>query len=223
MHLLSQRIWLALLMMTMGVSAGIVRAAMPVSHLQVRIVSGPEELSAGSQLELRIYEAGRAVRRFPLTHGESWPAESTRLIPLTLTDTLDPRAVLRYSLYYRAASPLTPDWEVVEADVAISSGHEAPQRLLNATLSGVLSRQGELATEERGASAIACASDADCDDHRSCDGHERCAPRSSGADARGCVKGMPVVCPVNQVCSESHGCRGLDAPRSTPAEPVAAK
>jgi hypothetical protein len=223
MHLLSQRIWLALLMMTMGVSAGIVRAAMPVSHLQVRIVSGPEELSAGSQLELRIYEAGRAVRRFPLTHGESWPAESTRLIPLTLTDTLDPRAVLRYSLYYRAASPLTPDWEVVEADVAISSGHEAPQRLLNATLSGVLSRQGELATEERGASAIACASDADCDDHRSCDGHERCAPRSSGADARGCVKGMPVVCPVNQVCSESHGCRGLDAPRSAPAEPVAAK
>jgi len=210
-------------MMTMGVSAGIVRAAMPVSHLQVRIVSGPEELSAGSQLELRIYEAGRAVRRFPLTHGESWPAESTRLIPLTLTDTLDPRAVLRYSLYYRAASPLTPDWEVVEADVAISSGHEAPQRLLNATLSGVLSRQGELATEERGASAIACASDADCDDHRSCDGHERCAPRSSGADARGCVKGMPVVCPVNQVCSESHGCRGLDAPRSAPAEPVAAK
>jgi hypothetical protein len=223
MHLLSQRIWLALLMMTMGVSAGIVRAAMPVSHLQVRIVSGPEELSAGSQLELRIYEAGRAVRRFPLTHGESWPAESTRLIPLTLTDTLDPRAVLRYSLYYRAASPLTPDWEVVEADVTISSGHEAPQRLLNATLSGVLSRQGELATEERGASAIACASDADCDDHRSCDGHERCAPRSSGADARGCVKGMPVVCPVNQVCSESHGCRGLDAPRSAPAEPVAAK
>lgn len=211
------RIWLLLLVMNIGVSAGVVSAAVPVSHLQVRIVSGPEELSAGSVLELRIYEAGKAVRRFPLTHGESWPADSTRLIPLTLSDALDPRAVLRYSLYYKAASPLAPDWEVVAADVDISAGHEAPQRLLNATLSGVLSRQGELATEERGASAIACATDADCDDHRSCDGHERCAPRTPGADARGCVKGMPVVCPVNQVCSEAHGCRGVDAPKSAPA------
>jgi hypothetical protein len=212
MQLRLPRIWLVLIVMTLSVAARLVVAAMPVSHLQVRIVSGPEELSAGSVLELRIYEAGKAVRRLPLTHGESWPADSTRLIPLTLTDTLDPRAVLRYSLYYRAASPLTPDWEVVSADVDFSVGHEAPQRLLNATLSGVLSRQGELATEDRGASAIACASDADCDDHRSCDGHERCSPHSPGADARGCVKGMPVVCPVNQVCSEAHGCRGLEAP-----------
>jgi hypothetical protein len=176
----------------------------------VRIVSGAEVLSAGSVLELRIYEAGKAARRFALTHGESWPADSTHLIPLTLSDPLDPRAVLRYSLYYHAASPLAPAWEVVAADVDISSGHEAPRPLLHATLSGVLSRQGELATEERGAGGIVCSSDADCDDHRSCDGHERCAPRSAGADARGCVTGLPVVCPVNQVCSEAHGCRGLD-------------
>jgi hypothetical protein len=187
-------------------------AAAPVSHLQVRIVTGAAELSAGSQLELRIYEAGKAVRRLPLVHGEAWPRNSTRVIPLTLTEALDPRAVVRLGLYYRAASPLAPDWEVSAAQVELSSGREPPQRLLNATLSGVISRQGELATEEREADAMACATDADCDDHRNCDGHERCAPRSADADARGCVKGSPVVCPVNQVCSEDHGCRGLETP-----------
>jgi hypothetical protein len=192
--------------------------AAPVSHLQVRIVTGAEELSAGSQLELRIYEAGKAVRRLPLVHGEAWPRNSTRLIPLTLTESLDPRAVVRFGLYYRAASPLEPDWEVSAAQVEFSSGHEPAQRLLNATLSGVISRQGELATEEREAGAMTCATDADCDDHRNCNGQERCAPRSVGADARGCVKGSPVVCPVNQVCSEDRGCRGVQA-----AEPAAPK
>ena len=56
---------------------------------------------------------------------------------------------------------------------------------------------------------MACKSDADCDDKRSCNGLERCAPRAAGADARGCVKGTPVVCPVNQVCGEGVGCRGV--------------
>jgi hypothetical protein len=203
-------IWWTSIALVFAGSLAALAAAMPATHLQVRIVSGAQELSAGSVLELRIYEAGKAARRFPLTHGEAWPADSTRLIPLTSSDPIDPRAVVRYGLYYHAASPLTPDWEVVAADVDIWSGNEAPQHLLKATLSGVLSRQGELATEERGAAAIACSSDADCDDHRSCDGAERCAPHSAGADARGCVKGLPVVCPVNQVCSEAHGCRGFD-------------
>jgi hypothetical protein len=180
-------------------------------------VTGATELSAGSVVELRIYEAGKSVRRLQLTHGESWPGDSTRLIPL-LTDPLDPRAVLRYGLYYHAASPLSPNWEIVAAEVDVSSGQGAPERLLNTTLSGVLSHQGELSTEERTASALLCASDADCDDHRSCNGHERCAPRSPGADPRGCVKGAPVVCPVNQVCSEEHGCRGLET-----SQPPAAK
>jgi hypothetical protein len=195
--------------------SAVATAAAPVSHLQVRITTGAAELSAGSVLELRIYEAGRAVRRFPLAHGEAWPRDSTRLIPLTLTEPLDTRAVVRFGLSYRAASPLTPDWEVVAADVEVLSGHEPPQRLLNATLSGVIAQRGELATEDREAGAMTCATDADCDDHRSCDGQERCAPQSAGADARGCVKGSPVVCPVNQVCSEDHGCRGLQA--GTPA------
>jgi hypothetical protein len=210
----SPRIWPLLIALAWGAVAA---AQAPVSHLQVRIVTGARELSAGSLLELRIYETGRAVRRLPLARGEAWPRDSTRVIPLTLTEPLDPRAVVRFGLYYRAASPLAPDWEVAAADVELSSGHDPPQRLLNATLSGVISRQGELATEEREAGAMTCATDADCDDHRSCNGHERCAPRSTGADARGCVKGSPVVCPVNQVCSEEHGCRGLKdaAPAAT--------
>jgi hypothetical protein len=207
LHVVPLRIWPLLL----ALACGAVAAATPVSHLQVRIVTGAAELSAGSVVELRIYEAGKPERRLPLTHGEAWPRDSTRLIPLTLTDPLDPRAVVRFGVYYRAGSPLTPDWEVVAAEVEVSSGHEPPQRLLNATLAGVISRQGELATEDREAAAMTCATDADCDDHRSCDGHERCAPRSAGADARGCVKGSPVVCPVNQVCSEDHGCRGMQA------------
>jgi hypothetical protein len=195
-------------------------SAATVSHLQVRVVTGADELTAGSLLELRIYEAGKTVRRLPLTHGETWPRDSTRIIPLALTEPLDTRAVLRFGLYYRAASPLAPPWEVVAAEVEISSGGAAPERLLNATLTGVIERQGELATEEREPGMMACVSDADCDDHRSCDGHERCAPRSAGADARGCVKGLPVVCPVNQVCTEEHGCRGVEtAVPATPASP----
>jgi hypothetical protein len=195
--------------------------AAPATHLQVRIVTGAEELTAGSVLELRIYEAGKGVRRLPLTHGESWPRDSTRVIPLTLTDALDARSVLRFGLYYRAVNPLTPPWEVVAAEVDLSSGRESPQRLLNATLSGVIARQGELATEEREAGSMACVSDADCDDHLNCNGHERCAPRSAGADARGCVKGWPVVCPVNQVCTEARGCRGTDTAPPAPVAPTA--
>jgi len=195
--------------------------AAAVTHIQVRVVTGAAELTAGSLLELRIYEAGKAARHLPLTHGEAWPRDSTRIIPLALAEPLDPRAVLRFGLYYRAASPLAPAWEVVAAEVELSSRGAAPERLLNATLSGVLERQGELATEEREPGTMACVSDADCDDHRSCNGHERCAPRSAGADARGCVKGVPLVCPVNQVCTEDHGCRGVEtALPATPAPPA---
>lgn len=193
--------------------------AQPVSHLQVRIVTGGQDLSAGSVLELRIYEAGKAVRRLPLTHGESWPRDSTRVIPLTLSDALDPRSVLRYSLYYRAASPLAPPWQVVSADVDLSAGRAPSQLLLNATLSGEIERQGELATLERDVSTMTCVTDADCDDQRTCNGHERCAPRTAGADARGCVRGSPVACPVNQVCSEGRGCIGADSAKTLATPP----
>jgi hypothetical protein len=192
-------------------ASALVFAATTVSHLRVHVVTGAAELTAGSTLELRIYEAGKAVRRLPLSHGEAWPGDSTRLIPITLAEPLDPRAVSRFSLYYRAASPLTPAWEVVAADVELAPADGNTQRLLDATLAGVMSHQGELATEERDASSMACTTDADCDDHRKCNGHEKCAPRSTGADARGCVKGLPLVCPVNEVCSEEKGCRGPDS------------
>jgi hypothetical protein len=183
--------------------------AVPVSQLQVRIVTGSEELSAGSSLELRIYEAGRSVRRLPLVHGEAWPRDSTHIIPVKLSDALDPRNVVRFSLYYHSASQSAPEMEIVSANVELPGTKDTPELLLDATLSGVIARQGELATVERDQAALACQTDADCDDKRSCNGHERCAPHSAGADARGCVEGTPVVCPVNQVCGEGVGCRGL--------------
>ncbi len=204
----SWKIWLILAALLAG---GARLVAAPISHLQVRVVTGALELTPGSVIELRIYEAGKPVRRLALTHGEAWPRDSTRIIPLSLTEPLDIRAVSRFALYYRAASPLTPPWEVVAADVDLSPGSGPPQRLLDATLSGTIAHEGELATEERDLAAMACASDADCDDHRHCNGLERCAPRAVGADARGCVKGVPVACPVNQICSESRGCIGTPA------------
>jgi hypothetical protein len=185
--------------------------AAPITRIQVRVVVGAVELAAGSLLELRIYEAGKAVRHLPLTHGEAWPRDATLVIPVTLSEALDPRTVLRFGLYYRAASPLAPPWEVVAAEVDLAPGRAAPERLLNATLSGLIVRQGELATVERDPGSMICAGDADCDDHRSCNGRERCAPHSAGADARGCVRGLPLACPVNQVCTEEHGCRGVDS------------
>jgi len=196
--------------------------AAPVTHIQVKVTTGAVELTAGSYVELRIYEAGKPVRHLALTHDETWPRDSTLVIPLTLADALDPRGVLRFGLYYRAANPLTPPWEVASAEVDLTPGSDTPVRLLDATLSGVIARQGELATDEREASAVTCSTDADCDDHKNCNGHERCAPRSAGADARGCVKGAPMVCPVNQVCTEAHGCRGLDAAVSPKPSPPAA-
>jgi hypothetical protein len=63
--------------------------------------------------------------------------------------------------------------------------------------------------------AAACAgSDADCDDGKMCNGRERCAPQAKDADARGCVRGTPVSCPVNQICVEGQGCRGAEASRT---------
>jgi hypothetical protein len=192
-----------------------------VTQLQVRIVTGAEDLAAGSLLELRLYKAGSGMLSLPLTHGESWPRDATLVIPVTLAEPLDPRTVVRFGLFYRAPSPLTPAWEVIAADVELSPANGSPQRLLDATLSGVLARQGELATDEPDAGVIACRTDDDCDDHRRCNGRERCAPRSAGADTRGCVKGTPIVCPVNQVCTEAHGCQGLDG-ASPPPPPTAA-
>jgi hypothetical protein len=182
-----------------------------VSHLEVRVVIGADELSAGSSLELRIYEAGKTVRRLPLVHGEAWPRDSTHIIPVKLSDPLDPRNVVRFSLYYRSASPSASELEIVAADVELPSTQEPPEKLLGATLSGVIARQSELATIDRDQAALACRTDSDCDDKLACNGQELCAPRALGADARGCVKGTPVVCPVNQVCGEGVGCRGLSA------------
>ena len=91
-----------LFLLTLFATAG---EALPVSHVQIRVVTGAADLAAGSYVELRIYEAGKGVLRLPLTHGEAWPRDSTRVIPLNLSEALDPRSVLRFGLYYRAANP----------------------------------------------------------------------------------------------------------------------
>ncbi len=194
--------------------------AAPVSHLTVRIVTGSQTLVAGSDVELRIYTVGGNVLRLSLAHGDSWSRDSTRLIPVNLPDPLDPRTVMRYSIYYRAATPETAPWEIASADVEFTSAGGAPALLLDATVSGVIAKQGEVATVERSAGSLVCVTDADCDDHRSCNGTERCRPHASGADARGCVKGTPVVCPVNQVCSEGHGCVGPESLGKIAAPPA---
>ncbi len=182
-----------------------------VSHLQVRIVTGRQDLAAGSAVELRIYEAGGGMRRLSLAPGEAWPRDTTRMIEVPLSPPLDSRVVSRFALYYRASTPLAPPWEVISAQVDLPSDSGEPRRLLDTTLAGMISREGELATRERESSDLLCRTDADCDDHLACNGHERCAPQTPGADARGCLKGLPMVCPVNQVCVEARGCVGLDA------------
>jgi hypothetical protein len=213
---------LSVLVMLLTCALGAMDAdAVPVSKLEVRVVTGAQALSTGSDLELRIYEAGKSVRRLPLVHGEAWLPDSTHIIPVKLNEALDPRNVLRFALYYRAGSPVAPPFEVVSADVELTSGQATSARLLDATLSGVISRQGELATVERDQASMACSTDADCDDHRACNGKERCAPHSSGADARGCVKGAPVVCPVNEVCGEGVGCHGTSALKKFTPDPNA--
>jgi hypothetical protein len=205
-HLPAIAIWPILLVWALGAASA---EALPVSRLEVRVVTGADELSAGSSLELRIYEAGKTARRLPLVHGEAWPRDSTHIIPVQLSEPLDPRNVVRFSLYYRSAVPSAHELEIVAADVTLPSAEGLPEKLLDATLSGVISRQGELASLDRDQAALACRTDADCDDKRACNGQERCAPHTAGADPRGCVKGTPVVCPVNQVCGEGVGCRGL--------------
>jgi hypothetical protein len=206
LHLPIKSVWPIVLLWSLTAANA---EAVPVSRLEVRVVTGAAELTAGSSLELRIYEAGKSVRRLPLVHGEAWPRDSTHIIPVKLSDALDPRNVVRFSLYYRSASPAPSELEIVAADVELPSAKEMPEKLLDATLSGVIAQQGELATMDRDQAALACRSDADCDDKRTCNGQERCAPRAADADARGCVKGSPVVCPVNQVCGEGVGCRGV--------------
>ena len=207
------------LMLLLGALGAETAGATPVSRLEVHIVTGADELSAGSSLELRIYETGKSARRLPLVNGEAWPRDSTHVIPVKLADMLDPRNVVRFSLFYRSASPLVQAFEIISAEVQLPSTKASPERLLDATLAGVIPRQGELATTDRDQATLACKSDADCDDKRNCNGHERCAPRAAGADARGCVKGTPVACPVNQICGEGVGCRGLlEAPKVAPKE-----
>ena len=187
-----------------------------VSTLDVTVTAGATDLPAGAALELKIYEQGPVARSLPLTHGESWPAGATRVMRVALDRPLDPRRVRRFSLAYRTARGGIAAWEVESAHVEWQANGER-QRLLAANLTGVVAVDRELASAELMDSQMLCATDADCDNGRTCDGVERCEPASRHADARGCVSGRPVICPINQVCVEHVGCRGLGASATAPA------
>ena len=179
-----------------------------VSTLDVSVTSGAADLPAGAVLELKIYEQSPVPRIVALTHGEAWPAAASRLVRVHLERPLDPRRVRRFSLAYRAPRPGLPAWDVESARVEWDANGER-QRLLATTLAGVVAVDRELASEEVREAQLLCATDADCDNGRSCDGVERCEPANRRADPRGCVSGKPVICPVNQVCVEHQGCRGI--------------
>ncbi len=208
-------VFVSLFLLSASLFQALNAAAAPVRQVELHIVIGAEQLTAGSDLELRIYETSGVVRRLAVSHEEPWLPDSTHLIPLKLDEALEPRNVQRFSIYYRPSSALAAPFEIIAADVELpsNSGGE-PQKLLGMTLSGVIARQGELSTEDRAQAGTMCASDAECDDRRACNGKERCAPHAPGADARGCVSGTPVVCPVNQVCGEGIGCHGIVSPKA---------
>jgi hypothetical protein len=78
----------------------------------------------------------------------------TRVIPLNLTEPLDLRTVVRYSLYYRAGNALSRPWDIVCADVDQFNGRASGDHLLDAALSGIIDHEGELSTPERTGSAL---------------------------------------------------------------------
>jgi hypothetical protein len=188
-------------------AASAVAVGASTSQLQVRIVTGHLSLPAGSLVELRIHETGRPLARYQLTHGEAWPAGSTRVIPVALPEPLDPAAVARFGIYYRPPTASGP-WEIASAQLSAMSG--GGWQSVGSALSGAIRPGDELATADRDSGGV-CRADADCDDGRMCNGQERCAPGARGADGRGCVAGAPVTCPVNQVCVEGGGCRGVNS------------
>jgi hypothetical protein len=182
-----------------------------VHRLLVRVETGAQGAAAGATVELRLVELGHAERRLPLAAGAPWPAGSTRTVPVTLSEPLDPDAVSRYSIYYKSpASAAQSSWEIASASVAALSA-DGRERPLGAPIQGLIRREGEIASAERAVSSLSCVTDADCDDGRMCNGRERCDPGNRGANARGCVAGVPMACPTNQVCMERLGCRGMDA------------
>jgi hypothetical protein len=184
-------------------------AAADVTRLEVRIATGADGAGAGGYVELRLRELGRPERRVPIARGDAWPAGSTRVVPVTLPEPIDADAIARVGVYYRSANPASPDaWEIASAEVFALRGSQRV-RLTTAPIQGVVLREGELGSAERAASSLTCVTDADCDDARLCNGAERCQPGAPGANARGCVRGAPLACPVNQACIEGQGCRGV--------------
>jgi hypothetical protein len=198
-----------ILLVLFAVAGGVAHAAPNVTRLEVRIATGADGVGPGGYVELRLREFGRGERRAVIARGDAWPAGSTRVVPVTLPEPIDADAIARVGIYYRAANASQPDsWEIASADVVALRGSERV-RLTAAPIQGVLLKEGELASAERATSTLTCVMDSDCSDGRSCNGAEKCSPGARGADARGCLRGTPVSCPINQACIEGQGCRGV--------------
>lgn len=192
-----------------ALAAGAAHAAATVTRLEVRIATGADGVATPGLVELRLREVGKPERHVPIARGDVWPAGSTRVVPVTLPEPIDADAIVRVGIFYRASNASQPDaWEIAGADVVALRGAERV-RLNGASIRGLVPREGELASAERSVSALTCVVDSDCSDGRSCNGTEKCSPGTRGADARGCLRGTPVSCPINQACIEGQGCRGV--------------
>src|SRR5258706_14151425 len=86
LHLPTTSVWPIGLLWSLAAASA---EAVPVSRLEARVVTGAAELSAGRSLELRIYGAGKSVRRLPLVHGQAWPGDSTDILPVKASDAGD--------------------------------------------------------------------------------------------------------------------------------------
>ena len=216
---ISGRGWLPglVLCVLVGLLPPVVTAS-TVSALDVTVTSGATGLPGGATPVLKIYGAGPLPRTLTLPVDGAWPAGATRVVHLVLERPLDPATVRRFALGLEPGHGAAAPWDI-ESFVVEWQGERGRERLLAATLSGMVGPGRDLASPERHEAELRCQSDADCSDGLDCNGRERCAPAALGADARGCLAGRPPVCPVNQVCVEHRGCRGVPAGAGT-ASPV---
>ena len=187
-----------------------------VRALDVTVTGGERPFPAKATLLLRIYEQSPLPRVLTVVRDVEWPAGATRIVRLILDRPLESSRVRRFALSLEAGAADTASWDVESAFVEWQ-GPAGRERLLAANLAGVVAVGRDLASAERREGDGLCNSDGDCSDGLDCNGLERCAPHAVGADARGCVVGRPIACPVNTVCAEHRGCVGPAPVRAAPA------
>ena len=199
----------------LALSAAAPVCAEQVRALDVTVTAGDRPFPARATLLLKIYEQGPLPRVLTVVREGEWPAGATRIVRLVLDRPLESTRVRRFALALEAAAADAAPWDV-EAAYVEWQGSAGRERLLASNLAGVVAVGRDLASAERRDGDGRCSTDSDCSDGLDCNGAERCAPAAAGADARGCVAGRPVVCPVNTVCAEHRGCTGPAPVRAAP-------